>query len=176
MECNLLGRCLRTNIPLRKAIPAVTILLALVGFGRAQTPANNTGASGVPQPASLTLAYGNGKSLSLPINRFQDRDDYQPVVVYTDQALQFRMQFAQQYAGQKIYVGAVEDEGVITSQTVNGALAIGNDGTLSVGYTAPHDPGAYHVRFRFGTKDAVLSLFVHDPKDVNAPSKCQKAN
>jgi hypothetical protein len=124
----------------------------------------------------LKLVYGKGKSLNVRPDRYPDREDFEPIAIYPDQQLQLTLQFALSAAGQTIFVGVVDGSGTITTATNSGAVIVGSDGTVSIGYQAPHDPGHYQVAFRFGAQDSVLPLTVLDSSQAAKPGHCPRTN
>ena len=152
------------------------LFLPVLCTGFAQTPsaqssANNLGA----QLPTLSLSYGTGKTLTVRTAKDLDGDGFLPVVVYADQSLQIRLQFSQAFAGQTIFVGAAEEEGTVITSTNAGALTISKDGSVTIGYKAPHDPGDYHLGFRLGSRDVSWMLLVRNTSEIGKTSPAQRA-
>ena len=141
----------------------------------AQAPPPAASTFGVQFP-SLQLFYGNGKTLNVGPDRYPDHQDFQPVDIYPDQQLRINLQFPSSSAGQTILVGVLDGAGLITTATSSGAVTIGSDGSVLVGYQAPHNPGNYQVAFRFGTQDSVLPLKVLDSVEATKPGRSPRAN
>jgi hypothetical protein len=140
------------------AVAAVSPLPVLAQEGATDA----AGSLGLP---SITLSYGDGKTLAVPPEFNPDHPDYGPIGVYPNQELQINLQFPASCAGQKINIGVVED-GAITTPTDSGAVTIGNDGAVSVGYRAPENPGRGHVILQIGSQNCLLPLFVLTANDA----------
>jgi hypothetical protein len=169
-ECSLLF-CTR-SVRWRGLACLALLCIPLAGAGFAQAPSgNNLGA----QLPTLSLFYGAGKTLTVRTAKDLNGDGFLPVVVYADQSLQVRLQFGQAFAGQTIFVGTAEEEGSITTPTNAGALTIGRDGSVTLGYKAPYDPGNYHLGFRFGSRDVNWTLLVRDTSEIGRTSLAQRA-
>jgi hypothetical protein len=144
----------------------------------------NLCAQAPPPPAStfgaqfptLTLSYGNGRTLAVRPDRYPDHQDFQPIAIYPDQQLRINLQFPTSSAGQTILVGVLDGSGTITTATNAGAVTIGNDGSVVIGYQAPHDPGHCQVTFRFGTQNSVLPLTVLNSVEAARPGNCPRTN
>jgi hypothetical protein len=155
------------------------------------------------QLAFLSLSYvvnGAGKTLPVGTDCYPDHQDFQPIAIYPDQTLQINLQFPSNYVGQIIFVGVEEENasgGIVMSSTSSGAVAtdtdaygavststpprsvaapIGTDGTVSIGYQAPHNPGHYHVLFGFGPLKPVLPFTVLDSDEAARPGNCPRTN
>lgn len=152
---------------------SLIFLIAAALLGQTASPAPDT-ELGKPLP-TMTLSYGAGKSLTVNTQRDAAKESYQPVVVYVDQVLQVRLQFDPALAGQNISAGTAEEEGEITTHTNSGLFIIGPDGAVTFGYKAPHDPGDYHLGFRFGSHDTAIGLLVRDTSDMGNASAAQRA-
>jgi hypothetical protein len=134
----------------------------------------------VPSPGILdpptvpfaTVSYGDGKTLSVP---FAENNNFDLIGVYPDQILQINLKFPTSNAGQIISMG-LADGGTITTPTVAGALVVSPDGTVAIGFQAPHDPGEYRVWFSFGSIESVLPLYVLDPIRAARPQRFPTAN
>lgn len=149
---------------------ALSLLAGLFLFAIGET-------RGQPPPIGFpagTLTYGINQSLALRLDCYPDHIDFEPVALSPDQAVQINLQFATSAAGATILVG-VESAGEITTPTNDGAVTIGNDGTVSIGFRAPHDPGQCPMRFRFGSALTLLPLWVMDPAQEQSPLRSQKA-
>jgi hypothetical protein len=140
----------------------------------AQAPVASTDLSN--QLPVLKISYGTGKSLSIGPDYYADHWDFIPVAVHADQVLQVNLQFPSSFAGQSILVGAVEGAGLITTPTSAGAVVIANDGTVSVGYQAPHSSGNYRIAFRFGSRNTGLPVIVLDALQGQGTGNCPTTN
>jgi hypothetical protein len=141
---------------------------------QAQSPQAATLSAAVP---AATLAYGSGKTLALRWDFYPDHQDFEPAGIYPDQILQINLQFPLTSAGKTISVSLDEASGLITTPTNSGAVTVGKDGSVSIGYQAPHDPGHYHVRFQFfGAHDSVLPFTVLGAAQAGKTLRYQKAD
>lgn len=174
MKNDLFARCLRT--PRWLALAASLSLFGTVDLC-AQAPPANTGVSAFgTQYPSLKLFYGAGKTLAVRPDRYPDHQDFEPIAIYPDQQFRISLQFPLSSAGQTILVGVLDGSGTITTATSSGAVAIGSDGSVLIGYQAPHDPGHCQVTFRFGTQNSVLPLTVLNSVEATTPGNCSRAN
>jgi hypothetical protein len=147
------------------------VLVFLIGPCLVATDAARAQASLSP---IVTVTYGNGRTLAVRPQFGEARCDYEPVMVFRNQALQINVQLPSGAAGQSFFVGV--DEGDLAEPARSAPLVVGRDGAVSFNYQTPTDRGRYSVIFQFRSITYRLPLLVLTAAPPQNPSHFPVAN
>jgi hypothetical protein len=140
------------------------VWLAAVDPAQAQTPASPV----------VTIAYGDGRTLAVRPDFSEASYDYEPVMVFRNQALRVNVQLPTVAAGQLLFVGV--DDGDLAEPARSLPLIVGIDGSVSFNYRTPPERGRYSVIFQFRSITYRLLLLVLNSVPPQNPSRFPVAN